>query len=124
MQILQRKVPKSRKAKERAAEVLLQGVQEISAGIFWGGDFEQVKQLMSSYQLQESEIKFFTGYSGWTPDQLDGELRDNAWIVTDKFETQTLFSNTEEVNLWKQAVINLGQRYAHIANFPENPELN
>ena len=96
---------------------------EIATGLYWGGDFDQIKHLISSYQLNESEIKFFTGYSGWTPNQLDDELRDNVWIVTDKFETETLFANTEK-NLWKSTVINLGQRYAHIANFPENPELN
>jgi putative transcriptional regulator len=101
----------------------IEGGVEISSGIFWGGDFEIVKQLISSYQLTEQEIKFFAGYSGWTPLQLDDELRDNVWIVTDKFKPQSLFTNSEQ-NLWKETVIGLGQRYAHIANFPENPELN
>lgn len=96
---------------------------EIADGVFWGGDFELIKQLIASYQLTEKEIKFFTGYSGWTPNQLDDELKENVWIVTDKYTTEILFANSEQ-NLWKQAVINLGQRYAHIANFPENPELN
>lgn len=101
----------------------IEGGVEISNGIFWGGDFEQVKQLISSYQLTEKEIKFFAGYSGWTPLQLDDELNDNVWIVTDKYNPQNLFTNSEQ-NLWKETVISLGQRYAHIANFPENPELN
>jgi putative transcriptional regulator len=101
----------------------IEGGIEITNGIFWGGDFEMVKQLISGYQLNEQEIKFFTGYSGWTPLQLDDELRENVWIVTDKFKQETLFANADH-NLWKETVINLGQRYAHIANFPENPELN
>jgi putative transcriptional regulator len=96
---------------------------EIGEGIYWGGDFEMVKQLVSGYSLTEQEIKFFTGYSGWTPNQLDEELKENVWIVTDKFKPETLFSNSEQ-NLWKEVVIGLGRRYAHIANFPENPELN
>ncbi len=101
----------------------IDGGIEISPGVFWGGDFEIVKQLISTYQVNESEIKFFTGYSGWTPRQLDDELNENVWMVTDKFALENLFTNSEK-NLWKQTVINLGQRYAHIANFPENPELN
>ncbi|MCO5935378.1 YqgE/AlgH family protein [Mucilaginibacter sp. RB4R14] len=96
---------------------------EIWDGIFWGGDFEQIKELITNYQLTEDEIKFFTGYSGWTQGQLDDELREDAWIVANKFETDAIFSNSEH-NLWKEAVISLGQRYAHIANFPENPTLN
>ncbi|MBK0379512.1 YqgE/AlgH family protein [Mucilaginibacter segetis] len=95
---------------------------EISTGVFWGGDFELIKKLITNYQLNENEIRFFTGYSGWTPAQLDNELREDAWIVTDKYTTDTIFGNGD--NLWKETVISLGQRYAHIANFPENPTLN
>jgi len=96
---------------------------EIWDGIFWGGDFEIVKGLISQYQLNESEIKFFTGYSGWSMDQLDNELRENVWIVSDKFSPDTIFTHDENT-LWKDAVIGMGNRYAHIANFPENPALN
>jgi putative transcriptional regulator len=96
---------------------------EIAEGIFWGGDFEIVKSLISNYQLTGDEIKFFTGYSGWTGGQLEAELKDNAWIVSDKFTPLVLFGQNDQ-NLWRQAVIGLGKRYAHIANFPENPMLN
>ena len=96
---------------------------EIGDGIFWGGNFEEVKHLITSYQLKADEIRFFTGYSGWTPKQLDDEIKEDSWIVTDKLTKEIIFSKNEE-NLWRQVVIGLGQRYAHIANFPENPELN
>ncbi|HEK19136.1 MULTISPECIES: YqgE/AlgH family protein [unclassified Mucilaginibacter] len=96
---------------------------EIWDGIYWGGDFEQIKQLITNYQITEDEIKFFTGYSGWTPSQLDDELQEDSWIVANNFNSDTVFSNHEQ-NLWREAVIGLGQRYAHIANFPENPTLN
>jgi len=99
------------------------GGLEICDGVFWGGDFETVKGLISNYQLSGDEIKFFTGYSGWTAGQLDAELKENTWIVTDKFSPAMLFTNDEQ-NLWREVVISLGTRYAHIANFPENPALN
>jgi len=94
-----------------------------NGSVFWGGDFEVVKDLVSQYRLKESEIKFFTGYSGWTISQLDVELRENAWIVSDKFSLDTIFTHDENT-LWRDVVISLGARYAHIANFPENPALN
>ena len=96
---------------------------EIWDGIFWGGDFDTVKQLVSDYLLNEDEIKFFMGYSGWTEGQLEAELKEDTWIVTDKLNSEILFTHNEQ-NLWKEVVISLGQRYAHIANFPENPMLN
>jgi putative transcriptional regulator len=96
---------------------------EIGGGIYWGGDFEAVKQLITNYQLKNDEIRFFTGYSGWTPRQLDDEIKEDSWIVADKLNKDIIFTSSEE-NLWRQVVISLGHRYAHIANFPENPELN
>jgi putative transcriptional regulator len=101
----------------------IEGGIEIAEGVFWGGDFEQAKVLVSNYQLTENEIKFFAGYSGWTPQQLDEEIQQDSWIVAENFKAETLFSSDEQ-NLWKEVVIGLGQRYAHIANFPENPALN
>ena len=44
-------------------------------------------------------------------------------MISVKFTAEMLFANNDQ-NLWKQVVIGLGQRYAHIANFPENPALN
>lgn len=96
---------------------------EIGEGIFWGGDFDKVKELITNYQLTAKEIKFFMGYSGWTSQQLDDEIKEDSWIVADKLNTGTIFTEDEE-NLWRQVVISLGQRYAHIANFPQNPSLN
>lgn len=103
-------------------DVIPNGI-EIWDGVFWGGDFEVVKDLVSQYQLTEKEIKFFAGYSGWTINQLDAELRDNVWIVSDKISPDIIFTHDENT-LWRDAVIDLGNRYAHIANFPENPALN
>lgn len=96
---------------------------EIWDNIFWGGDYDVVKQLITNYQLNESEIKFFAGYSGWTQGQLDDELGEDTWIVANRFNSDLIFTSNEH-NLWREIVISLGNRYAHIANFPENPSLN
>lgn len=101
----------------------IEGGIELADGVYWGGDFDAVQELVSNYQLTDKEIKFFVGYSGWTSGQLDAEIQDDAWIVADKYSTQMLF-NHDEQNLWKDVVKSLGQRYAHIANFPENPMMN
>jgi putative transcriptional regulator len=101
----------------------IDGGIEIGGGVYWGGDFEEVKALITSYRLKVDEIRFFTGYSGWTSKQLDAEIKEDSWIVADKLSKEIIFTKNED-NLWREVVIGLGQRYAHIANFPENPELN
>ncbi|HEY1010097.1 MAG: YqgE/AlgH family protein [Daejeonella sp.] len=96
---------------------------EIRDGIYWGGNFEALQVLLSTGQIKSSEIKFFIGYSGWGEEQLDGELEQNSWLVSDKFNSEVIFVEDEE-NLWREVVIGLGPKYAHIANFPENPQWN
>lgn len=101
----------------------IEGGVPVGNGLFWGGDFDVVKELVNTYRLNNNEIKFFIGYSGWSEGQLEGELQDDTWIVTEKYNPDILFNQNEE-SLWKEVVISMGQRYAHIANFPENPTLN
>jgi putative transcriptional regulator len=96
---------------------------EVCDGIYWGGDFEIVKDLIAEYRLDAGEIKFFIGYSGWGEGQLDEELKEDSWIVTDKCSPEILFSHDEQ-DLWRQVIIGLGQRFAHIANFPQDFTLN
>lgn len=44
---------------------------EISLGIYWGGDFTKVAELIKDQTIKETDIKFFLGYSGWEANQLD-----------------------------------------------------
>jgi len=82
-----------------------------------------VRELVNTYQLNDNEIRFFVGYSGWSEGQLETELQEDTWIVANKFNADILFNHNEDT-LWKEVVVSLGNRYAHIANFPENPALN
>ena len=56
---------------------------EISNGVFWGGNFEIVLQLLEDKKLATTDIRFFLGYSGWDAKQLDNELESNAWIISE-----------------------------------------
>ena len=96
---------------------------KITEGLFWGGNFEALKILLQKNMINPDEIKFFIGYSGWGAGQLEREIEENSWMVTDKFDSELVFVEDEE-SLWREVVIGLGPKYAHIANFPENPSLN
>ena len=51
--------------------------------LYWGGDFDVIKQMISDGQIKGSEIRFFLGYAGWSPKQLENELSENAWLVSE-----------------------------------------
>lgn len=101
----------------------LQSGEEIGNGIYWGGNFETLKILINSNAIQEDEIKFFMGYSGWDNGQLTRELEQNAWMVSDISSPEIIFGNDDE-QLWKDVIVNLGPKYAHVSNFPTDPSLN
>lgn len=96
---------------------------DLGDGVYWGGNFESLKLLIERDEIQPNEIKFFLGYSGWTAGQLDQELRENTWMVSNTYHPDIIFVDDEE-NLWKEAVVNLGPKYAHVAQFPKNPMWN
>mgnify|MGYP003346810623 CR=1 FL=1 len=96
------------------------GAQEILTGIFWGGDFETV---LEKSRLYPDSVRFFVGYSGWAAGQLEDELKENAWIVSDKADSRLIFDTNPEV-MWQEAVSRLGGRFTLYANYPTDPRLN
>jgi len=106
----------------RAYDKLLSGTP-IHGDIHWGGDFDKLLLLIDEDIIQPDEVKFFLGYSGWSPNQLDQEIDQNNWAVYCDFDSTLAFVLDGE-DLWKRALINLGPKYAHVANFPKSPDLN
>lgn len=101
----------------------IEGGKVLVDDIYFGGNFEQICFLINDSLLQPNEIKFILGYAGWSPGQLDDEIKQNSWAVHNKFPTDLLLLQDGE-DLWKQALISLGPKYAHVANFPRSPDLN
>tara|TARA_R110002049_G_scaffold24588_15_gene87021 strand:+ start:9097 stop:9654 length:558 start_codon:yes stop_codon:yes gene_type:complete len=101
---------------------LLDKSVEVANGVFWGGDFNQLKDLLNQGILEESDIRFFLGYSGWDKNQLSAELKDNSWFVTEN-DFDNIFSNDEE-SLWKNKLLQKGGNYKLWANAPDDFNLN
>jgi putative transcriptional regulator len=96
---------------------------EIANGIYWGGNFEAVKELVNREMIDENQIKFFLGYSGWDADQLNAELDSHSWIVTTN-EDQTGLIERPYDSFWKDKMLQLGGEYLLWCNAPENPSYN
>jgi len=101
----------------------LPGGADLGNGLHWGGNFEALTILAQNNQISHDEIKFFLGYSGWSPGQLDRELTENTWAVANDYNPDIVLVADHE-NLWKEAVVALGEKYAHVAKFPQNPMWN
>ena len=100
---------------------LIEGGVEIEEGIYWGGDFEQLKSIIDLGGVGTNQIKFFLGYSGWSPGQLDAEIAENSWLVAES-DIQLIMNGDKD--LWLESVKNAGGHYKTWKNFPKDPKLN
>ncbi len=96
---------------------------EILDGVFWGGNFERVLFLLESKQLPHKDIRFFLGYSGWSAGQLEEELDQDSWIVSDQASEELIF-DTEPDAMWKKTLKIMGGRFSVYSNYPKDPRLN
>ncbi len=100
---------------------LLEGSIEVMEGVYMGGDFEDLKELLKQGKVKASQIRFFAGYSGWTAGQLKSEMKQHSWIVTAASKKLVM---KDKGNLWKNILKDLGGKYSMVADFPEDPTLN
>ena len=100
----------------------IEGSLEILDGIYWGGKLEIVKEMILLKKIIPSEIRFYLGYSGWSPHQLNEELKRNAWVVS-----RTNFVDILKIKpkmLWEKSLEKLGGDYLYWSKFPVDPMQN
>lgn len=101
---------------------IIEGSTELAEGLYWGGSFDNLKELIRLNRVSPEDIRFFLGYSGWTGGQLDDEIKINSWIVTSA-TVENVFSD-EPDKLWADILKSMGKKFAILASFPENPSVN
>jgi putative transcriptional regulator len=102
--------------------IKMEGSIEISQNLYWGGNFEELMQLIRNKKVKGEDFRFFLGYSGWGEGQLDQELEQNSWIVTNTTADEIFDVKAEE--LWREILKNMGGKYKMKSNYPIDPRLN
>jgi len=98
------------------------GTVEILPNLFWGGDFDLIKTMLKEGSLTDNDIRFFIGYSGWSPTQLEDEVSDDFWLIAE--HSENIAMEFRDKNDWSGLLNSLGNKYKHWSNVPENPSLN
>lgn len=94
----------------------------IMQGLYWGGNLDTIKKMLKNKVMSPREIRFFVGYSGWSPNQLDRELKEKSWVLSQTTVPEIINDHPEK--LWSNYLKNMGQDYAIWANFPADPTFN
>jgi putative transcriptional regulator len=101
----------------------LEDAIEVADGIYWGGNFDRLMFLLQTHQISEDDVRFFIGYSGWSEGQLDQELANDSWIVTDRVSEELIF-DTQPKMMWQKVLKSMGGRFSVYSNYPEDPRMN
>jgi len=100
----------------------VEGSLRIMEGLYWGGNLDLIRGMMESGKVDETGIRFYVGYSGWHPRQLDREISEKSWVLSHA-SIKEVINNHPEV-LWSNFLKSMGNDYAIWANFPSDPALN
>jgi len=101
---------------------LLEESVKVSQGLYWGGNYEKLKFLIGSGLVKSNNIRFYVGYSGWSPGQLNEELQYGSWMTSEVHANYVFKSKASK--LWKQVLDNKGNTFSVIAQMPNGISLN
>ncbi|MCS7297902.1 MAG: YqgE/AlgH family protein [Bacteroidia bacterium] len=96
--------------------------QKVMDNLYWTADMRAIRGVLAARHIPDTMLRFYAGYAGWAPGQLDREIAFNSWILAPA-RREYVFA-TDVGNLWKRVLTDMGGKYAFIATFPPDPRLN
>lgn len=97
--------------------------RRLAKNLFIGGDFDSVKSYVNMGMATESKIRFFVGYSGWDPGQLEEEITRHVWAVAPQPASSEILREDGD-SFWYKTVRSMGAEYRNWLYHPLNPQFN
>ncbi len=89
----------------------------------FGGDYEKLIEMINNKELDwKNKVKFFSGYSGWTIEQLNEEIKEGSWIIDTKKNINVFENNVKY--LWKNKIKKSNTEFKIWLNAPNDPQNN
>jgi putative transcriptional regulator len=86
-----------------------------------GHSLDSLLEIGESFSSTQ-QVKVFAGYAGWSPGQLDDEMKRDTWM-THPASLELVF-HSQPNELWQFILREKGWKYKLIAEAPEDPSLN
>ena len=86
-----------------------------------GHSLESLVDLAESYSPTQ-QIRIFAGYAGWSPGQLDDEMRRDTWLTFPA--SLDLVFHGDPKSLWQLVLRKKGGKYRFLAESPEDISWN
>src|SRR5512142_639025 len=76
----------------------------VSEGVFVSGSPSLLQRVLD--QRDADDVRLLMGYAGWGPGQLENELKQSAWLISD-VDVDLVF-DTDPSAMWEAAIRRLG----------------
>ena len=100
----------------------IEDAMDLGNGLYVNGDLEQIVKMMNNGEISDNRIRFYLGYSGWTEEQLDKEIGEDSWIISEL--DKEYFFNNEFNGLWRYSLEEMGEPYRTWSAYPIFPSMN
>lgn len=97
--------------------------RQIADRLWVGGDFDTMRDYINSGYPTDGLVRFFIGYSGWDAGQLENELHDHVWAVTDIPQGHNPLIGSDDA-YWHKLVRSMGADFRGWRYHPQNPHAN
>ena len=93
----------------------------VMANLSLGHSLDELQDLSDSFSITQ-KLRVFAGYAGWSPGQLDDEMRRDTWLT--HTASLDLVFYPEPGTLWRHILLQKGVNYRLLAESPEDPSVN
>jgi putative transcriptional regulator len=101
---------------------LMQESLPVTKDVFFGGSSSELSLLLQDDLLDESLIRFYLGYTGWSGGQLESEIERKLWVVGN-FDKKLIFHQDDD-RCWREAVLSLGEDFSSWLYIAADPSDN
>ena len=101
---------------------LVEGGTKILDGLYLGGDLETQYTDAEVLRTDAPRLRFYLGYAGWEPGQLESEISAGAWFLAPGNPELVLAPTPETI--WQTVLYSMGGKYRPLSVFPEDPSVN
>jgi len=100
----------------------LVGGEAVIDGVRFTTEREDIRSLMEDGS--GGSVRYFAGYSGWSPDQLENEIGQGAWLLASA-SADEVFGDTSPDSLWNKLTTRLTVgKWIDVERMPEDPSVN
>lgn len=99
-------------------DINFESSKKITKNLSFGCNLDEIIEKTKNNELNNDNVMFFLGYSGWTKNQLLREIKEKHWKVNTEYSNQ-IFKKSKK-NLWKKLTKKIEGDASIWANAPEN----